>query len=71
MQITDVTVTVERTESLPGYRNFRRGIQLKASLDEGEEIETAVEALHTQARELVDAQVNARIEINAQIDVPF
>lgn len=62
MQITEITVSYGRTQSLEAYCNVRPSVTLKATLDEGDDPEAARRALLDEARALVHEEVDQALE---------
>lgn len=61
MKITTITVGYKETCSLPEYSNVAPSVSLTAELN-GEDADTAYEALMTEARHLVQEQINNALE---------
>ncbi len=66
MQITKVTVGFGSTINLGNYNSARFDVQLEAELDEGEDVEQAVQQLHQQARDNVRRQALPIIRRNSE-----
>lgn len=62
MQITEITVSYGRTQSLEAYCNVRPSITLRATLDEGEDPEAARQQLLAEARAIVYEEVDQALE---------
>jgi len=58
MQITDISISYELTQSLSGYCNVKPGIRLSAHLDEGENSEAVKLALLDEARVFVQDEID-------------
>jgi hypothetical protein len=62
MQITEITVSYGRTQSLEAYCNVRPSVTLRATLDEGEDPEAARQQLLDEARAIVYEEVDQALE---------
>ena len=62
MQITEITVSYGRTQSLESYCNVRPSVTLRATLDEGEDPEAARAQLLDEARAIVCEEVDRALE---------
>lgn len=67
MNITQVTVSWQQTQSLPAYSNIKPGLTLTAQLQDGDNIDEVIVALRDQARSFVETHIDEALERN---DVP-
>jgi hypothetical protein len=56
VKITKVNVAIHLTVPLPDYANMKPGVELEATLDDGEDFEAAHTALYAKAKRLLLAQ---------------
>jgi hypothetical protein len=66
MQIIEITVSYEATQSLSGYCNVRPGIRITARLDDGENHREVEEALLVEARATVHREIDEALVRDGQ-----
>ena len=66
MNITQVTVGWQQTQSLPSYSNIKPSLSLTAQLSDGDNVDLVIEQLRNQARGFVEAQIDDALEANEQ-----
>jgi hypothetical protein len=58
MQITEITISYEATQSLSGYCNVRPGVRLTARLEDGEEYVEVRQSMLDEARAIIHAEID-------------
>jgi len=66
MQITDISISYEATQSLSNYSNVRPGIRLTAHLDEGDSPETVKATLLDEARTMIHEEIDDALIADGQ-----
>jgi len=66
MDITQLTVSFKRVQSLPGYCNVSSGLTLTAEIDEADDYLAVVQRLHSEARLLVSDRIDTELELVGQ-----
>lgn len=66
MQITQLTITYSRTQSLQGYSNIKPGVSLTAALGDGDDVDIAAQTLLREAHRIVHDQIDSALEHDGQ-----
>lgn len=67
MNITQITVNWQQTQSLPEYSNIKPSLSLTAQLQDGDNVDEVIIQLRDQARSFVQEHIDEALERN---DVP-
>lgn len=62
MKVTEITVRVAATRSLPGYSNISESVEMRATVSEDESPIVVTETLHTRCQNYVHAVIDLELE---------
>jgi hypothetical protein len=66
MDITQVTVSFKRTQSLPGYCNVSSGLTLTAEIDEADDYLAVEQQLRSEVEVIINDWIDAELELAGQ-----
>lgn len=66
MQISQLTITYSRTQSLPNYSNIKPSVTLTATLDDEDDPMVAYGVLMHDAKRLVHGEIDDALEVSGQ-----